>query len=166
MVDGTFIDLLADLERFDEEKSFKQRRSMRLMHQPADAASHDPAMLAMMKADAGQGVSTDAEDTFADDLDPELKIRAARAVIPSDDYDVWFRIGAAIYASLGDAGFDAFDEWSRESSKYDARVCEEKWSEFPDIRLIRAATIFWYADRHDRRWRTLYRQLLSGEVAA
>jgi hypothetical protein len=27
-------------------------------------------------------------------------------------------------------------------------------------------TIFWYADQYDRGWRTLYRRLLSGEVAA
>jgi hypothetical protein len=168
IVDGIFIDLRPDLAKFDVVLTLQcigqppERRN----HTPIAALACEPAMVAMLRADAGKGQSTDPDDYFADDPDPELKIRAALAVIPSDSYDVWFRIGAAIYASLGDAGFDAFDEWSRESSKYDARECQEKWSEFAEIRSIRAATIFWYADQHDPGWRTLYRRLLGSEVAA
>ena len=64
---------------------------------------HDLILLAIMKADAGKGVSTDPDDYFADDPDLELKIRAALSVVPSDDYDPWFRIGAAIYSALGDS---------------------------------------------------------------
>ena len=127
---------------------------------------HDPVLAAMEEAGAGRGVSTDPDDYYPDDPDPELKIRAALAVIPSDDYDVWYRIGAAIHDALGDAGYGLFDEWSRESSKYDPRECERKWRECAKIRSIRVETIFWYADQHDPGWRTLYRRLLSGEVAA
>ncbi len=71
---------------------------------------HDPVLAAMMEADAGKGLSTDPADYFPDDPDPELKIRVALSVVPSDDYDVWYRIGAAIYAALGDAGYAVFDE--------------------------------------------------------
>jgi len=55
---------------------------------------------------------------------------------------------------------------SRESSKYEFRECEHKWRECAKMRSIGARTIFWCADQHDRSWRTLYRRLLSGEVAA
>lgn len=127
---------------------------------------HDPVLLALMKTDAGKGVSTDPGDYFADDPDLGLKIRAALSVVPSDDYDPWFRIGAAIYSALGDSGFPLFDEWSHGSWKYDPRACERKWRECAKMRSIGARTIFWHADQHDRRWRTLYRRLLSGEVAA
>jgi hypothetical protein len=127
---------------------------------------HDPVLAAMMEADAGKGLSTDPDDYFPDDPDPELKIRVALSVVPSDNYEVWYRIGAAIYAALGDAGYAVFDEWSRESSKYERRTCKRKWRECAKIRSIRAETIFWYANQYDRGWRTLYRRLLSGEVAA
>jgi hypothetical protein len=127
---------------------------------------HDQVLAAMMEADAGKGVSTDPDDYFPDNPDPELKIMVALSVVPSDDYYVWFRIGAAIHDALGDAGYAVFDEWSRESSKYEPRECARKWREFAKISSIRVETIFWYADQHDPGWRTLYRQLLSGEVAA
>ncbi|WP_369719727.1 bifunctional DNA primase/polymerase [Bradyrhizobium sp. LLZ17] len=131
----------------------------------------DPKLRAIVLKDAGKGVSLLPEDNppvyatmSAEDL--ELKIRVALSVIPSDDYDLWYRIGAAICAALGEAGYSLFDEWSRSSSKYEARACERKWRYCRKLRSIRVETIFWRADRHDRRWRTLYRRLLSGEVAA
>jgi hypothetical protein len=148
----TFIDLHPDVETQDTLKN--------------QTRAYDPAIIAMMQADAGKGLSTDPADCFPDDPDPELKIRVALSVIPSDDYDVWYRIGAAIYDALGDDGYDAFDEWSRESPKYDSRECARKWREFAKISSIRVETIFWLADQHRRGWRTLYRRLLSGEVAA
>jgi hypothetical protein len=58
-----------------------------------------------------------------------------------------------------------FNEWSRESSKYEPRECARKWRECAEMRTIGAGTIFRYADQHDRGWRALYRRLLSGEVA-
>lgn len=139
---------------------------LRVPAKPKVARILDPVLAAMMAADAGNGLSTDPDDYFPDDPDPELKIRVALSVIPSDDYDPWYKIGAAIYATLGDAGYAVFDEWSRESSKYEPCACARQWRECAKMRSIGAKTIFWYADQHDRGWRTLYRRLLSGEVAA
>lgn len=131
----------------------------------------DPKLRAILLQDAGNGVSLRPEDNppvyapmSAEDL--ELKMRVALSVISSDDYDLWYRIGAAIYDGLGDAGYALFDEWSRGSSKYETRACECKWRHCRKFRSIRLETIFWQADQHDRGWRTLYRRLLSGEVAA
>jgi hypothetical protein len=119
-------------------------------------------------AKRGKGVSIDPEDNHApisaEQL--ELKLRVALSVVPSDDYDVWYRIGAAIFDGLGYAGYALFDEWSRQSGKYDARACDHKWRECQKIKSIKVNTIFWHADQHDRSWRTLYRRLLSRGVAA
>ncbi|QIG96589.1 bifunctional DNA primase/polymerase [Bradyrhizobium sp. 6(2017)] len=139
-------------------------------HHVVSAIVLDPRLRAIMCLDAGRGVSLLPEDNpsvyapmSAEDL--ELKIRVALSVIPSDDYDLWYRIGAAIYHGLGDAGYAAFDDWSRESSKFEAGACRRKWRYCRKLRLISVETIFWQADQHDRRWRTLYRRLLRGEVA-
>jgi bifunctional DNA primase/polymerase-like protein/primase-like protein len=119
---------------------------------------------------SGRGVSLDPHDNIsyapmsADDL--ELEIRVALSVVPSDEYDLWWRIGAAIFDGLGDSGYALFDEWSRESFKYGSRACERKWRDCTKIRSIRVDTVFWNADQHDRGWRTLYKRLLRGEVAA
>lgn len=46
------------------------------------------------------------------------ELRDALTAIPSDDRDVWVRIGLAL-CPLGQAGFDLWDAWSRGSDKYD-----------------------------------------------
>ena len=139
---------------------------LRVPAEPTVARILDPVLAAMIEADAGKGTSTDPADCFPDDADLELKIRVALSVIPSDEYEVWYRGGAAIYSALGDDGYVLFDEWSRESPKYDPRECALKWREFAEIHSIGVGTIFRYADQHNRGWRTLYRWLLRGEVAA
>jgi hypothetical protein len=125
----------------------------------------DPVLAAMIRADAGKGLSTDPDDYFPDDPHPELKIRVALSVIPSDEYDVWYRIGAAIHDALGDAGYTVFDEWSRESSKYEPRACARKWRECTKMRSIRAGTIFWLADQQDPSWRDLYWRLAEARAS-
>jgi hypothetical protein len=140
-------------------------------HRVQKGIALDPKLRAIMLTDAGKGVSLLPEDnppvftpTSAEDF--ELKLRVALSVIPSDDYDLWYRVGAALHDGLGDAGYGLFDEWSRESVKYEARACERKWRDCRKIRAIKADTIFWHADQHRRGWRALYRRLLSNEVAA
>lgn len=130
---------------------------------------HNPVLVAMMEADAGKGVSDQPEDSFAcmtvDEL--EIEMRFALSVIPADDYDLWFKIGAAIYDGLGDAGLLLFDEWSQECpEKYDPRGCERKWRDFRKIRSIRVETIFWHANQFDSSWRDKWRRYLRGEVLA
>jgi putative DNA primase/helicase len=125
-----------------------------------------PELLALMRADAGRGVSRDTEDIRQPD-DPELKIWCALQVIPADtDYLTWFRVGCAIYAGLGDAGFELFDDWSREAPhKYPKNGCAEKWRECAKTTAIGVDTLYWLADNEDREWRAAYRVLLSRENA-
>lgn len=140
-------------------------RSATLPQEPRGLAS--PELLAMMRADAGRGVSTDAADVREPE-DVETKIAAALTVIPADlDYSDWFRAGCAIHAGLGDAGFALFDDWSRDAPhKYPKEGCAGKWRECAKARAIRVETLYWMADQYDRGWRDVYARLLrNGAVS-
>jgi hypothetical protein len=117
-----------------------------------------------MRADAGRGVSSHPEDVPRprEPDDPEVKLAAALTVIPADtDYLTWFRVGCAIHAALGDAGFGLFDDWSREAPhKYPRNGCAAKWRECAKATAIGPETIYWLADQEDRDWRNVYARLL------
>lgn len=42
------------------------------------------------------------------------RIREALQFIPSTDRDTWLRMGMAIKSELGEAGFELWDNWSRQ----------------------------------------------------
>jgi hypothetical protein len=83
--------------------------------------------------------------------------RALNRISPNCSQDVWWRVGAAVYAALGDAGFDLFDEWSsRSETKYPGRrECWKKWYCWrrytirgggdPKNRPIGVGTLFYFA---------------------
>ena len=52
------------------------------------------------------------------------KLNASRA----DDYESWLSVGMALYHAGKDCS--VWDEWSRQSSKYRAGACEQKWRSF------------------------------------
>jgi putative DNA primase/helicase len=56
--------------------------------------------------------------------------RAALAVIPSDDRDVWWRMGMALKSEFGDDGLRLFEEWSETSSSFDAKAVKSTWKSF------------------------------------
>ena len=47
----------------------------------------------------------------------------------ADDYQQWLEIGMSL-TELGDDGLRLWDEWSRQSEKYDPDVLEDKWQTF------------------------------------
>lgn len=57
-------------------------------------------------------------------------VKAALALIPSDEYDRWIRYGQALKHDFGATGFRVWDKWSSKSEKYDADVCRERWKSF------------------------------------
>src|SRR5262249_17698000 len=88
---------------------------------------------------------------------PLSELRAAMAVIPNTDLDwnAWNRIGMALWVASSGQGFDAFDAWSRKSSKYDAETTRARWEHYgtsPPQR-IGAGTIFHLANEADASWR-------------
>lgn len=48
----------------------------------------------------------------------------------ADEYSDWLRVGMALHAELGDAGLYLWDQWSRQSAKYQDGECERKWRSF------------------------------------
>lgn len=56
-------------------------------------------------------------------------LRSALVAIPSDDRDLWQRIGHAL-KTIGDQGWALFDEWSAKSDKYDPADTRRVWESF------------------------------------
>lgn len=125
-------------------------------------ARHNAATLALLRANAGAGISDDPDDRFEDDddIDP-LKVSCALAVVDDDSYATWIRVAAALHNAFGDDGYLLFSQWSALSPKFDEDECAKKWrrGKFHTFTRVTIKTIFWLADQHDPNWRALYRQL-------
>ncbi len=79
-----------------------------------------------------------------------------------DDYDWWWKFGIAIYRELGDDGFEIWNTWARNSSKYDEDAALKKWQSFErahDTNPITVGTIFEFAKREG--WERLPRHRLA-----
>lgn len=57
-------------------------------------------------------------------------IRDALRYLDESDRDTWVRMGMAVKAEFGDAGFDAWDEWSTKYDKYSPGVAKQVWKSF------------------------------------
>jgi len=100
----------------------------------------------------------------------ELKL--AMDVIPNDDlvWDDWNRVAMALWrASTGSAeAFKLFDEWSKKSSKYNTRICRDRWRVIGRSRPteLGAGTLFYLAQEADPFWREAGRNAEHEEQAA
>ena len=86
-----------------------------------------------------------AEDTPVDDS-TKRDLRSALAAIPSDDRELWVRMGMAL-RELGSAGCALWTEWSQKSGKYDPKYAARKWDGF-DPRDTGYQAVFAEAKRH------------------
>lgn len=57
-------------------------------------------------------------------------VRDALRYLDESDRDTWVRIGMAVKAEFGDAGFDAWDDWSQGYGKYQPRIAKQTWKSF------------------------------------
>lgn len=105
--------------------------------------------------DAGKGTFKEESRSYGP-TDPE-EVREALSHIPSDDYDIWFRIAGAIRKELGESGYRLFEEWSRKSKKFSIKDCLRKWKDASDIKSISAGTIFKLANEHAPNWQEKWR---------
>jgi Primase C terminal 2 (PriCT-2)/Protein of unknown function (DUF3987)/RepB DNA-primase N-terminal domain len=62
--------------------------------------------------------------------DDDERIRDALRYINSDDRDLWRECGMAIKSHLGERGRPLWDEWSRQSHKFDQRDQDYTWRSF------------------------------------
>jgi hypothetical protein len=58
-----------------------------------------------------------------------LSYLSALSPYRADDYDNWLAVGMALH-SVNDSLLTEWDNWSRQSSKYQADECEKKWKSF------------------------------------
>lgn len=63
-----------------------------------------------------------------------------------DEYETWLKVGI-ILKDYGPAGFRMWNEWSRLSKSYDARVCRDKWNSFRPDQSITVGTLKYWADQ-------------------
>jgi hypothetical protein len=108
------------------------------------------------KARTGNGHDKDEEGREL--TAPLGELAAAMAVIPNADasWEVWNRIGMALWVASSGQGFEAFDSWSRRSSKYDAETTKARWEHYATSppRRIGAGTVFHLANEVDPDWRS------------
>lgn len=74
--------------------------------------------------------------------------RAALAVIPSDDRDVWWRMGMALKSEFGDDGLPLFEAWSEMSASFDAKAVKSTWKSFKPGGPVTIGTLIAEAKRH------------------
>ncbi|MBU2768112.1 hypothetical protein HAP94_18515 [Acidithiobacillus ferrivorans] len=76
------------------------------------------------------------------------EIAAALSCVPADiGYEKWLKIGLAL-CTLGDTGFDLWDEWSGKGKKYPGRAnLEKKWASFDPNGPVSIGTLFHIAEQ-------------------
>jgi putative DNA primase/helicase len=73
--------------------------------------------------------------------------RAALGFIPSDDRDVWWRMGMALKSEFGEGGFDLFHDWSERGASFDAKAVKSTWSSFKPGGKVTIGTLIAEAKR-------------------
>jgi hypothetical protein len=113
--------------------------------------------LALLRGEAGEGLSSTPEPgPMADD--DLLEACAERIPNPDLDWAAWNRLGMAFWRASGgsEAGFAAFDAFSRKSRKHDAEATRARWEHYgrsPPSR-IGAPTLVWEARKADPGFRS------------
>lgn len=100
---------------------------------PADAAPKRVAVAPSVP------ITSEQEDVVDD-------LRDALRLVPSEDYELWIRVGMAL-KTLGNAGVSLWLEWSGKSAKYDMAVALKRWEGFKPSQTGHAA-VFAEAKQH------------------
>jgi hypothetical protein len=110
----------------------------------------------------------DRDEEGRDLTAPLSKLAATMAVIPNDEttsWEIWNRMGMALWMASSGQGFAIFEAWSVKNPKYDAATTKARWEHYgkspPD--RIGAGTIFYLADQADQGWHARY---VKGDKAA
>ena len=111
----------------------------------------DPELDKLVEQDLGEGVTPEPPPD-------EEEVKAALQAIPAEDYEHWYKLGAAIFNTYGERGYLLFVEWSKTSNKFNAKDCARKWEQVQNVKGINVGTIFHYADQADPTWRERYEQ--------
>lgn len=141
-------------------------RLVRLKARPDVEIELGEALERLREAHAGsaapkRGNGHDRDEEGRDLIAPLSKLAAAMAVIPNDEatsWEIWNRMGMALWVASSGQGFAIFDAWSLKHSKYDAGTTKARWEHYgkspPD--RIGAGTLFYLADQAAPGWLDRY----------
>ncbi len=97
----------------------------------------------------GLSPSTSEENVASKDVSYTLNEKEAkllRLCDPDCDRKTWVEIGMAL-KGIG-VSYQVFEDWSRDSDKFDARDCETQWKSFRMKSKFRINTIYYWAKQH------------------
>jgi len=93
-----------------------------------------------------------------------IEIRSALSYIPSDDRDLWIKIGLALRSTGSNTGKGLWVEWSQKSSKFNPMEIDKKWGTF-NPNSVDIGTLFYEAKKYG--WVSTYKNenpIVVGEV--
>ena len=136
-------DPLEELPKCFAEFAIQKRKLGSMREEVRSAASGKKRLVDRVPATAGPAAWTKEE---------EGNIRSALEVVPADDRDDWFTIGAALHSTgWGNKARALHDEWSRKSDKYNPAGQDKLWDSFArgyEGRSITLGTLFWLAQKY------------------
>lgn len=115
---------------------------------PAQAPSNLDEKIDLLRGHVRADVKKNSNRNLKETPESLVKrVRIAMYKLPPmfyDDYFRWVEVGLALKYDLGDAGFPLWDEWSQQSSKYNATSIRSKWDRL-EPSTITVASIFYNA---------------------
>ena len=69
-------------------------------------------------------------------------LHAALYSIPADDRDTWLMVRLVLKSAYGDAGFDMWDTWSRQSDRYKVADVRAAWKSCKPLGRLTIATLY------------------------
>lgn len=96
---------------------------------------------------------------------PIDKIQSALGFVEPHDRDVWVKVGMAVHAELGEAGFWLWDDWSQGAESYHAASAKSVWKSFRRGK-VGIGTLFFLAKESGWKWTGPERRLSQAEVEA
>jgi len=78
----------------------------------------------------------------------EKTIRAALSYVAATDRDIWLRVGMALKAEFGEAGFSLFDAWSQTAENYNGKSVMASWKSFKQSGKVGIGTLLQEAQKN------------------
>jgi putative DNA primase/helicase len=92
------------------------------------------------------------------------RIWEALSFVPANEREVWLKMAMAIKSGMGELGFDAWDEWSRQDATYNARDALRTWKSIRPDGKITLGTLFHEARTNGWQDREVYHRPTKEEI--
>ncbi len=129
---GNYDEACANPARVNYLASHSSGRPYSTKHFPGEALDWNALWEAIRQAVAEQEERRQQQYAYFDTRGDLVVLRHTVSVIPAHDYDIWFRVLAALHHETGGGpdGLELAHEWSSSAGNYDACAVERLWSAF------------------------------------